>query len=77
MTLYLTNGTLYKGTLIQRLVTQGCSPVRTAFNYVKPKHCRITGDGVVDSLKYLIFNENVIKPWSDELLLTRLLTRSL
>ena len=73
---YLCKRKCIKGTLIDRLVKAGHDPLHLAFykpaQYMKEQ----TEDGVVDSLKYLIFHENYIKPWSDEHFIATLLTKA-
>jgi hypothetical protein len=34
----------------------------------------VSDDGVIDSLRFLLFSENYCKPWSAEFVLTALLT---
>ena len=54
------------------------SPIKSLFteqSYVNPEVNPLR-DGVVDSLRYLICNENFIKPYSEEHVLATLLTRA-
>ena len=74
---FITTGKSIKHTLVDRVINMGFNLVDIAFNkntYVHnpPTVC----DGHVDSLRYLIYNENYIKPWSEEYVLVKLLTRS-
>ena len=72
---FLTYGVCYGGTLLQRIVQSGESPSNVAFNYIKRK-CDIEyNDGIIDSLRYLIYSDNYVKPWSEEHLLACLLTK--
>jgi hypothetical protein len=73
---YLNNNLVVKGTLIDRLVRSGLDPTIIAFEKPKDKTKPETEDGLVDSLKFLLFHENYAKPWSCEHLLTSLLTKA-
>ena len=76
MSQYITKGLLIPGSIIDRLVKSGVSPIQLMYN--KPEHYKHIGksDGVVDSLRNLLFHEHFIKPWSNEYLLVKLLTKS-
>ena len=69
-------GLLIPGSIIDRLVKSGVLPIQLMYN--KPEHCNHIGksDGVVDSLRNLLLHEHFIKPWSNEYLLVKLLTKS-
>ena len=73
---YILNGKVFKGTLVDRVVQLGFSPLQVAF---AGRHFKTSvtskEDGVVDTLRYLTYHENFIKPWSNEHVLTVLLTR--
>ena len=74
---YLTNNEVIPGTLIQRLISQGVSPVKTILNM--PKKCygnTNCENGVVDSLQNMLFHDNYIKPHSNEHMMTILLLRA-
>lgn len=78
---YYTKNKLYNGTLINKIVSMGCCPLKCAFSKMKVR-CKNSCDthnntpnGVVDSLKCLIFSSNFINPSSAEFLLTSLLTK--
>ena len=73
---YLTCGSYVEGSLISKIIRLDVSPVNAMFNKrsVDVNNCQ--DNGVVDSLRYLIQNENYVKPWSTEHLLARLLTRA-
>jgi len=62
------------GTITHRLTQLGLSPVDCAFTKYVPCH-RMCQDGVIDSLSQLIHCANFIKPWSDEYLMSVLLTK--
>ena len=73
---YIVRGDLIPGSIIDRVVKSGCSPVKAAFvkpsiNYGVP-----CVDGMVDSLRFLTLHENFIKPWTAEHIITKLLTRA-
>jgi hypothetical protein len=72
---YICTGLSVHGSITHRMVEYGLCPVTYAFNKYTPQnilHC----DGTVDSLKQLIYNENFVKPWSNEYILTRMLTKA-
>ncbi len=73
--IYMTDGILIPGTIIDRIVKTGISPLSllSQTNVRKPLQ---TEDGLVDSLRSLLLCENYVKPWSDEYLLVKLLTKS-
>ena len=76
MSQYVTKGLLIPGSIIDKLINSGVSPIQLMYN--KPEHCNHIGksDGVVDSLRNLLLHEHFIKPWSNEYLLVKLLTKS-
>ena len=54
----------------------GIPVLSVALGNTRPLNVYNYGDnGVVDSIKVLIMHEHFIKPYSEELMLTRLLTR--
>ena len=64
------------GTIVDRLVNMGADPLPIInVSSLGPTNLRST-DGVVDSLRSLLLNDNYIKPWSTEYFLVKLLTRS-
>jgi hypothetical protein len=73
---FIETGETVKGTIIDRIVKFDLCPIECAFSKTIP--CRFDGqqDGVVDSLKQLIYHDNCIKPWSNEHILTVLLTKA-
>ena len=64
------------GTMTDRLVKMNFDPCLLAFSKPETRFTAETEDGVVDSLKHLIFHENFIKPWSSEHILATLLTKA-
>ena len=74
LSLYICDGILYTGTLIDRIVSYGLSPTYCMFNRfsMPPKsEC-----GLVDSLRVLLSHSNFIKPYSEEHVLSSLLTKA-
>ena len=56
----------------------GESPTKRAFNYQHvPKTSVTNNDGLVDSIRHLLFTDNFTKPYSHEHLLVHLLTTAL
>ena len=64
---YNANG-LIPGTILQRVVSAGFSPIKSLFTKQLNVNPEVNSprDGVVDCLRYLICNENFIKPYSEE-----------
>ncbi len=75
MNLFISSHVLIPGTLIDRIVKMGISPTSLLQSYVKYSSRENTADGVVDSLRAMLYCDNYIKPWSNEYLLVKLLTR--
>ena len=74
---YLETGKLISGTLIHKIVNYGFAPLDIIARQDKfRKSSQREDNGIVHSLRHLIFNDNYIKPWSDEYFLTKLLTRA-
>ena len=74
---YMMSGTLVNGSLLDRVVRSGHSPVNIVFN--PPRFIRNVqyNDGHIDSLKMLLQCDSFIKPYSDEHMLVHLLTTAL
>ena len=72
----VTSGRLIPGTLISKIVRDGYSPMSVVFN----KPCKYTSSqtncGITESLQNLPYNENFIKPYSEEKYIVYLLTKS-
>ena len=78
LSMYILKGNCVPGTLLDRLVKLKFSPVRCMLQKCKPE-ATIDGnshDGVVDSLRFLISQENFIKPYSSEHVIASLLTKA-
>lgn len=73
---YLRNHELIPGSLLQRLVSQGVSPVKTIFNKPGKWHNSKTNDGIMDSLQSMLFHDNYIKPHSNEHVIATLLLKA-
>ena len=76
MSLHITTGHIIKGTFVDKLLKMGISPIQTVFNAPSKVPYANKENGVIDSLKYLIMHEHFIKPYSEEHVLTTLLTKS-
>ena len=75
--MYLSKKVLVKGTIIDRVVRLGHSPLTAAFTkHVRNKYLNTEEDGVVSSLRFLLHHENYININSEEHLLTSLLTKA-
>ena len=61
------------GTLVDRVLGLGVCPL-SIYNKYTPIQSKQSG--LVDSIRVMLLTENFIKPWSDEYLLVKLLTRS-
>ena len=71
-------GKTVPGTLPDRVVSMGESSTKRAFNYqYLPKPSVTNNDGLVDSIRHLLFTDNFTKPYSHEHLLVHLLTTAL
>ena len=72
---YIMHGTLIPGTIIDRIVGMGVSPSSLLSDKCS-SHKYLPADGLVDSLRAMLLSDNYIKPWSNEYMLVKLLTRS-
>lgn len=72
---FVIHGRIVPGTIVDRLLKCDVSPIEVLFNTVPAKHEIETNNGVVDSLRMVLHSENFIKPWCDEYILVKLLTR--
>ena len=71
---FICYGETVPGTLLDRVVYMGESHIKRAFNYPQSS---ATNDGLVDSIRHLLFTDNFTKPYSHEHLLVHLLTTAL
>ena len=56
---YVLNGTCIPDTLMGGVVKLGCSPTRAALSFTKPTLHSKPLDGIVDSLRSVIFSPNI------------------
>ena len=61
------------GILVDRVLGLGVCPLSIHNKYTPIKNKQ---SGLVDSIRAMLFTEHLIKPWSDEYLIVKLLTRS-
>ena len=74
---FICYGETIPGTLLDRVVSMGESPIKRAFNYQHVPQSSATNDGLVDSIRHLLFTDNFNRPYSHEHLLVHLLTTAL
>ena len=74
---FICYGETVPGTLLDRVVSMGESPIKRAFNYKHVPQSSATNDGLVDSIRHLLFTDNFNRPYSHEHLLVHLLTTAL
>ena len=75
---FLFYGKMVPGILLDRVVSMGESPSKQACNSQHVPETSVTNnDGLVDSIRHLLFTDNVTKPYSHENLLVHLLTTAL
>jgi len=75
---YLLFGEHTNGTLLHRLLDMGQSPVCAALSNLSHNASinMHVDNGIIDSMKHLLYHENFIKFYSDEHVLLTLLTRA-
>ena len=73
---YVLNGKCIPDTLMGRVVKLGFSPTRAALSYTKPILHLKPLDGIVDSLRSVIFSSNIISRGSSSHTLLKLLTKA-
>ena len=65
--LFVTQNILIPGTLVNRIVDMAISPAILMFQGgTNSSQSSSTADGLVDSLRFMLYNDNYIKPWSNE-----------
>ena len=74
---YVLFGILTPGTLIERVVRTGHSPMQYVFSPPASSKYVPYENGHVDTLKVLLSSDNFIKPYSEEHLLVHLLTTAI
>ena len=73
---YILNGKCIPDTLMGRVVKLGFSPTRGAPSYTKPTLHSKTLNGIVDSLRSVIFCPNILSKGSSSHTLSKLLTKA-
>ena len=78
---YIISGCSYKNTVIDKVISMGLSPMAIAIDPVFKCKIKLSYDfnedaGLIDSLKYLLYQDNYIKRQSDEFTLVNLMTKS-
>ena len=63
---YLHNSTVVPCTLLSRVVNVGHSPILSAFYKQKSTVHDIADNGIVDTIRFVMCQENFLKPYSDE-----------
>ena len=58
---YILNNNLVPGSTVARLVNLGLSPVKVIFNKINSQHDLCINDGIVDSLRSMIFLRKLYK----------------
>ncbi len=76
LSLYISTNISIPGNSVDRLIQMGISPSSLLNAYVKPSRQFETANGIVDSLITLLYEDNYLKPWSNEYLLVKLVTKS-
>ena len=71
---YLVHGDLIKNSLLDRVVKSGYSPFKLLSS--PPAKVTTSHDGLSDSIRYLLLNDNSLKPYSDEHFITSLLLKA-
>ena len=75
---FILYGETVSRTLLDRIVSMGESPTKRAFNSQHISETSETNnDGLIDSIRHLLFTDNCTKPYSHEHLLVHLLTTAL
>ena len=65
LTEYILRRKLYPGTIVDRLVTQGISPIEAATTKIRQR-TDTSQDGAINTLRDLMLHEQFIKPWSSQ-----------
>ncbi len=74
--LFVTQNIVFPGTLVNRIIDMGISPTSLLLSSHKKSSHEKTSNGLIDSLSAMLYNDNYVKPWSNEYLLVKLLTKS-
>ena len=73
---YFKHNKLTKNSLLQQVILNGAAPIKTLLNKPKKEVFNDCTDGFIDSLQYMILNDNYIKPYSNEHQLVLLMLKS-
>ena len=73
---YILTGETTKNTLLGRIVESGQSPVSLILNPPKHSPPHSSQDGIVDSLRHLIIQDNFVKPYGNDHYLASLLLKA-
>ena len=75
---YVNSRHLIPGTLIHRVVEAGFSPIKSLSikQQFTAHRANNIHDGIVDSLRHLVYHENFVKPYSEEHILATLLVKA-
>ena len=78
---YIINGCSYKNTVTDKVISMGISPMAIAIDLVFKCKIKLSYNsneetGLIDSLRYLLYQDNYIKPYSDKYTLVILMTKS-
>lgn len=65
MNIFITKNFLVPGTLVTRIINMGISPSSIFYSGIH-KPTSTETDGLLDSLRTLLFSDNYTKPWSNE-----------
>ena len=76
LSLFICDNILIPGSLIERLVSFGLSPIECAFNEKRSPKNDDNAIGVCDSVRTLLMHVNFIKPYSEEHVLCSLMLRA-
>ena len=75
---FMSTGRTVNGTLLHKIVCNGYSSILAAF--IDPKTFYVTdtphNNGIVDTMKYLLCQDNFIQPYAEEHVLLSLLTKA-
>ena len=75
---YMLTGETVPGTLLNKIVNLSLSPLDIGIPLSR-SHCGTVkegSNGIIDSMRQLIMHEHFIKPWSQEHILLKLLTKA-
>ena len=75
--LYICKGVIVPGTIVERIISMGLSPIEVMFSpHSRRQTCVIGQDGVVDSIRALLVSDNIGSRHSAEFNMLSLLTRA-